>query len=167
MTGVLGALLAIPGAVFAGFGLYLVILAAGCRGFDREALTRWLDELEFPAADRDRVVSAALGAAALGRRLAAANRPSEIAAVVSGLAPEAVALAAAVVPDAVAAARRWLEELRHVSLEIDGGDVLAAGVPEGPDVGRALATALARKLDGEARGRDAELSAALAAIGRQ
>ena len=40
-------------------------------------------------------------------------------------------------------------------------------MPEGPDVGRALAAALARKLDGEARGRDAELSTALAAIGRQ
>ena len=145
----------------------LVILAAACRGFDREALTRWLDELEFPAAGRDVVVAAALEAGPLGRRLAAANRPSEIAAVASGLAPEVVALAAAVVPDAVAAARRWLHELRHVRLEIDGGDVLAAGVPEGPDVGRALAAALARKLDGEARGRDAELSTALAAIGRQ
>ena len=145
----------------------LVILAAGCRGFDREALTRWLDELEFPAAGRDVVVAAALEAGPLGRRLAAANRPSEIAAVASGLAPEVVALAAAVVPAAVAAARRWLVELRHVRLEIDGGDVLAAGVPEGPDVGRALAAALARKLDGEARGRDAELSTALAAIGRQ
>src|SRR5437763_3222160 len=145
----------------------LVILAAGCRGFDREALTRWLDELEFPAAGRAVVVAPALEPGPLGRRLAAANRPSEIAAVASGLAPEAVALAAAGVPDAVAAARRWLHELRHVRLEIDGGDVLAAGVPEGPDVGRALAAALARQLDGAARGRDAELSTALAAIGRQ
>ena len=80
-------------------------------------------------------------------------------------APEGVALAAAVVPEAVDAARSWLDELRHVTLEIDGDDVLAAGVPEGPDVGRALARALARKLDGEVAGRDAELGAALAAIG--
>jgi len=60
-----------------------------------------------------------------------------------------------------------LDDLRHVTLEIDGEDLLAAGVPEGPDVGRALAAALDRKLDGEAAGREAELAAALDAIGRE
>jgi tRNA nucleotidyltransferase (CCA-adding enzyme) len=145
----------------------LVILAAATRGFDRDALAAWLDDLEFPAGERDVVVAAALGAAALGRRLAAATRPSEIAAAARGHSPEAIALAAAVVPEAVAGARRWLDELRHVALDIDGEDVLAAGVPEGPEVGRALAAALAHKLDGEVAGRDAELAAALAAIGRE
>jgi tRNA nucleotidyltransferase (CCA-adding enzyme) len=145
----------------------LVILAAGCRGFDREALAAWLDELEFPAADRDVVVAAAVEAVPLGRRLGAAGRPSEVAAAARGHTPEAVALASAIEPEAVAPARRWLDELRHVTLEIDGGDLLAAGVPEGPEVGRALAAALAGKLDGEAAGRDAELAAALAAIGRE
>jgi tRNA nucleotidyltransferase (CCA-adding enzyme) len=72
-----------------------------------------------------------------------------------------------VVPEAVDSARRWLDELRHLTLEIDGEDVLAAGVPEGPEIGRALDGALARKLDGEVVGRDAELAAALAAIGRE
>jgi tRNA nucleotidyltransferase (CCA-adding enzyme) len=145
----------------------LVILAAATRGLDPEGLAAWLDELEFPAPERDLVVAAALGAAALGRRLAAASRPSEIATGARGHSPEAVALAAAVVPEAVPAARRWLDELRHVALDIDGEDVLAASVREGPDVGRALAEALARKLDGEVAGRDAELAAALAAIGRE
>ncbi|HEV7459151.1 MAG TPA: hypothetical protein VGN78_01335 [Solirubrobacteraceae bacterium] len=145
----------------------LVILAAATRGFDRDALAAWLDDLEFPAGERDVVVAAALGAAALGRRLAAATRPSEIAAAARGHSPEAIVLAAAVVPEAVAGARRWLDELRHVALDIDGEDVLAAGVPEGPEVGRALAAALAHKLDGEVAGRDAELAAALAAIGRE
>ena len=145
----------------------LVILAAACRAFDREALAAWLDELEFSAGERDVVLAAALGAAPLGSRLAAATRPSEIAGAARGQSPDAVALAAAVVPEAVDAARRWLDELRHVTLEIDGEDVLAAGVPEGPEIGRALAAALARKLDGEVAGRDAELAAALAAIGRE
>jgi tRNA nucleotidyltransferase (CCA-adding enzyme) len=67
----------------------------------------------------------------------------------------------------VPAAQRWLDDLRHVTLEIDGEDLLAAGVPEGPDVGRALAGALDRRLDGEAAGREAELAAALGAIGRE
>jgi tRNA nucleotidyltransferase (CCA-adding enzyme) len=145
----------------------LVILAAACRAFEREALSAWLDELEFPAGERDVVLAAALGAASLGSRLTAAGRPSEIANGAGGQSPEAVALAAAVVPEAVDPARRWLDELRHLTLEIDGEDVLAAGVPEGPEIGRALDGALARKLDGEVVGRDAELAAALAAIGRE
>jgi tRNA nucleotidyltransferase (CCA-adding enzyme) len=145
----------------------LLILAAATRRLDPKGLAAWLDELEFPAPERDLVVAAAVGAAALGRRLTAASRPSEVAAAARGHSPEAVALAAAVVPEAVPAARRWLHELRDVGLDIDGEDVLAAGVPEGPDVGRALDEALARKLDGEVAGRDAELAAALAAIGRE
>ncbi len=145
----------------------LVVLAAACRTFDPEALAAWLDELEFPAGERDAVVAAALGAVPLGRRLVAARRPSEIAGAARGHSPEAVALAAAVVPEAVDPAGRWLDGLRHVTLEIDGEDVLAAGVPEGPEIGEALAGALARKLDGEVAGREAELAAALAAIGRE
>jgi tRNA nucleotidyltransferase (CCA-adding enzyme) len=59
-------------------------------------------------------------------------------------------------------ARAWLGELRHVRLEIGGTDLLAAGVPEGPEVGRRLERALERKLDGELEGgREAELRAAL------
>jgi len=55
--------------------------------------------------------------------------------------------------------RRW----RGVALEIDGADLIAAGVPEGPAVGRGLGEALKRKLDGEIEGREEELQAALEA----
>ena len=48
-------------------------------------------------------------------------------------------------------------------LEIDGSDLIAAGVPEGTELGRGLREALHRKLDGEVEGRDEELAAALAA----
>src|SRR5437764_1034169 len=97
------------------------------------------------------------------RSKAARRRPSRAGA----RAPETVALAAARNPEAAEPARHWLRELRHVRLEIDGSDVLAAGVPEGPEVGRALAAARTAKLDGTADGRQAELAAALAAIGRE
>ena len=61
------------------------------------------------------------------------------------------------------AARRWIEELRVITLEISGEDLLAAGVPQGPEVGRRLARTLERKLDGKlAGGGDAELADALA-----
>jgi tRNA nucleotidyltransferase (CCA-adding enzyme) len=56
---------------------------------------------------------------------------------------------------------RYMAEWRAVELEIDGEDLIAAGVPEGPAVGAGLAEALRRKLDGEVSGREAELEVAL------
>ena len=56
-----------------------------------------------------------------------------------------------------------MSELSAVRLEIGGEDLLAAGVPEGPAVGRGLEAALRRKLDGEVAGREQELQAALEA----
>ena len=56
---------------------------------------------------------------------------------------------------------RFLADLRPARLEIAGGDLLAAGVPESPAIGRALSETLRRKLDGELSGRDEELQAAL------
>jgi tRNA nucleotidyltransferase (CCA-adding enzyme) len=58
---------------------------------------------------------------------------------------------------------RYMAEWRSVGLEVDGDDLVAAGVPEGPAVGVGLAEALRRKLDGEVAGREAELEVALAA----
>jgi tRNA nucleotidyltransferase (CCA-adding enzyme) len=58
----------------------------------------------------------------------------------------------------------YVREWRSVMLEIDGRDLIAAGVPEGPEVGRGLAEALRLKLDGEVSGREQELAAALAAV---
>ena len=72
-----------------------------------------------------------------------------------------VALAGALGP--ADAARAWLEDLRRIGLDIDGEDLLSVGIPEGPSVGRGLRAALAAKLDGEARGREAELKVALRA----
>ncbi|MDQ6806854.1 MAG: hypothetical protein M3065_18270, partial [Actinomycetota bacterium] len=73
-----------------------------------------------------------------------------------------VALAGALGP--VERARKWLESLRHVRLEIDGDDLIAAGVPEGPEVGQGLRAALAAKLDGRVGGRESELGEALRAV---
>ena len=47
-------------------------------------------------------------------------------------------------------------------LEVTGDDLIAAGVPESPAIGRALDETLRRKLDGEVAGRDDELRMALA-----
>jgi tRNA nucleotidyltransferase (CCA-adding enzyme) len=136
-------------------------LAAAARHMPPEELLALLDSLAFEASDRDAICSAASDAERLAGDLRAARRPSEIARAVGASGPETVALAGALGPEA--AAREWLERLRTVRLEIDGRDLLAAGVPEGPAIGRGLAAALEAKLDGAVSGREQELAAALRA----
>jgi tRNA nucleotidyltransferase (CCA-adding enzyme) len=130
----------------------------------RAEIAALLDRLEFAAPDRDRVAAAATSVSRLTDELPAAERPSQLRAAVAGTPPEGIALAGGVSETSAEPARRWLTELCHIRLQITGKDLLAAGVPEGPDLGRRLDAALARKLDGElADGRDAELAAALEA----
>jgi tRNA nucleotidyltransferase (CCA-adding enzyme) len=136
-------------------------LAVASRHVPPEQLRRLLDQLGFEAPDRDVIVAAAHGAPGLAQALGAARRPSEIAQAAFGAPAEAVALAGAL--GAERPAREWLDRLRTVALDIDGGDLIAAGIPQGPDVGRGLRAALAAKLDGRAAGREAELAAALEA----
>lgn len=58
---------------------------------------------------------------------------------------------------------RYLTVWSKVELEIDGGDLIAAGVPQGPAVGRGLRAAKRRRLEGEIAGREQELAVALEA----
>ena len=139
-----------------------LVLAAAGRRLPRPELARLLEHLAFEAADRDAIVAAAGQSEALARSLSAAAKPSEIAAAAGDAGPELVALAGALGPSRQA--REWLQKLRHVKLELDGRDLLAAGVPQGPSIGRALRAALAAKLDGRASGREAELAEALEAV---
>jgi tRNA nucleotidyltransferase (CCA-adding enzyme) len=136
-------------------------VAVSATAFERADLRAWLDELAWPAPERDAAVAAALDAPAVARALETAERPSQLAEAVRGEPVELVAHAGALGPRE--AASRALS-FRDWTLEISGDDLVAAGVAEGPDVGRALAAALDAKLDGEARGRDAELAAALRAL---
>jgi tRNA nucleotidyltransferase (CCA-adding enzyme) len=125
-----------------------------------------LDALEFTAGDRDRAIQTALAAPALVKALQQATTPSQLRAAARPATLEAVALAASLaeqegLTEAGARARRWLSELRHVGLRISGDDLLAAGVPAGPEIGERLELTLRRKLDGElVEDREAELNAA-------
>jgi tRNA nucleotidyltransferase (CCA-adding enzyme) len=113
--------------------------------------------------DRDRAILAAASGAP--------GREVELAAVQPRRPSEAVELARARRPAELVLARaigaEWLDDYvenwRHVELEIDGGDLIAAGVEPGPALGRGLQTALRAKLDGEIEGREQELASALAA----
>lgn len=138
-------------------------LSVAARGVPAGELPALLDRLAFEAADRETIVLAATRAESLARALEAAATPSQIAAAAAYAPAELVALAGALGP--AGQAREWLERLRHLRLSIDGRDLLAAGVPEGPAIGRGLRGALAAKLDGRASGREQELAEALKAAG--
>lgn len=114
-------------------------------------------------APRDRsILAAVLGPWGEAEKLAAARpeRPSEAVQLARAAAPVELVLARALGAEWL---DRYLEEWRRVTLEVDGEDLIAAGIPQGPDVGRGLTTALRRKLDGELSGREEELAAALEA----
>jgi tRNA nucleotidyltransferase (CCA-adding enzyme) len=130
---------------------------------DGDGLRGRLDAWGFTAPDRDAIAATAARADALSAQLSAARRRSEIAAAVNGAPSELVALAGAL--GAEEQAREWFERLSHVRLGIDGEDLLAAGVPAGPAIGRGLQAALADKLDGRASTREDELASALRAAG--
>jgi tRNA nucleotidyltransferase (CCA-adding enzyme) len=58
---------------------------------------------------------------------------------------------------------RYLTVWSKVELEIDGADLIAAGVPQGPAIGHGLRAAKGKRLEGEISGREQELAAALEA----
>jgi tRNA nucleotidyltransferase (CCA-adding enzyme) len=121
------------------------------------------DRLAFTSEQRKAVLEAAREPDALSAAVAAAASPGLAFALLDGRSLEAVALAGALAGDERAAEllREWLELQRHVRLEIDGHDLIAAGVPEGPEIAPRLVQALRSKREGAASGREQELRAAL------
>ncbi len=119
----------------------------------------WLD-----FADRESALLAAVMGPPEGEvRLAAADpdRPSEAVALAGEYDRTELLLARAAGAEWL---DRYLGEWRGLSLEIDGDDLIAAGVSQGPAVGRGLEAALRKKLDGELDGgREAELAVAIEA----
>ena len=108
-----------------------------------------LARLEFTATERAVLRGGGTGARDRRRPRSPRSAPSELARALRDLPVEAVALAGAVSPArptgdpgapgaAADPVRRWLDDLRHVGLQIDGADLLAAGVPRGPHLGRRL-----------------------------
>jgi tRNA nucleotidyltransferase (CCA-adding enzyme) len=121
--------------------------------------------LELPGELAARVLAAADGASRLTEEVERGDGSAATFAVLDKRSIETVVLAGALVArrDETAASviRDWIETARHVRLQIDGNDLLQAGIPKGPDIGRRLDTALRRKREGMAPNRDSELRAAL------
>ena len=116
---------------------------------------RWLSDLELTAHEH------AVALACLRAGVPADLTPSALWRAWHDTPVEAVAAAGA--RGAPEAARRWIEELRNVRLQVGGDELLAAGIPQGPQIGRRLQRTLDAKLDGELTGGpEEELAHALA-----
>jgi tRNA nucleotidyltransferase (CCA-adding enzyme) len=130
-------------------------------GSSPKALGEWLEDLHLGRRETDAVARAAVKGPQLVSTLREELTPSALHALLSCEPSEALAVALAnrAPADPVL---RYLADLKGVRLEITGTDLIEAGVPESPELGRALAETLRRKLDGEVSGRDEELKLALA-----
>jgi tRNA nucleotidyltransferase (CCA-adding enzyme) len=130
---------------------------------DADALHPWLDRLAFTRHERERVARAAGRGPHIAHELRADMPASEIHALLhcEPLEALAVALAWSAPGEPIL---RYVRDLRGTGLEVTGVDLLAAGVPESPELGRALEETLRRKLDGEVSGREQELKLALALV---
>lgn len=120
----------------------------------------WVDSLGLRADERDAVLRAARKAPQLARLVRSDLPDSAIHALLHCEHPETLALTLAYGAPG-GPILRYLADLQGVQLAITGRDLVDAGIPESPAVGRALEETLRRKLDGELDGRDEELRFAL------
>jgi tRNA nucleotidyltransferase (CCA-adding enzyme) len=157
-----------------------ILLAASlvlelCAQLDKEetelAMRGFLYDLELPARDGDRAFGAAVNAAFAIDHVDCADTTADLLELTVGTPIESLALAGAVreMEDGPGSYGRrvveeWLRERRHVTLEVTGDDLIAAGVPEGPEVGVRLEESYKLLLEERIEpGREAELRAALEA----
>lgn len=138
----------------------LAALAAMCSAAPAE-LGEFVEGLGLAGADAAAVVRAASRAPGLAEALRAGGlKASELHGLLAPEPPEALALALALGAPGEQVLR-YVADLRGVTLEITGNDLVSAGVPSSPAIGRALEETLSRKLDGELSGHEAELRSAL------
>lgn len=145
--------------------LWLLVLMAIAAELDTAARAALAERLLLAGEERRLLAGFAERLAGARPALEAASLPHQADEALAALAVEELLLLAAGEP---AAGRAWvwryLAELRSFRLAIRGADLITAGVPAGPAVGRALASTRRARLDGEI-GRHQELAFALGELG--
>lgn len=135
------------------------------------AMRGFLHDLELPAGDGNRTFGVAVTAAFAVEHIGGAGTTSDLLELTIGSPVESLALAGAVceLEDGPGSYGRrmveeWLVQRRHMTLEVTGDDLIAAGVPEGPEVGVRLEESYKLLLEERIEpGRESELRAALEA----
>ena len=134
-------------------------VAVLARGMTAKETADWLNRIKVRRKDADRVVAAVTFAPRIVERLrATALEPADVVAVADPFAPDAPLMALAM--DDRPELRDYFARLRDVRLEIRGDDLIGMGLSESPRIGDILGEIRRRKLNGELRGREAELEAA-------
>ena len=119
--------------------------------------------LKIRRRDADAIAAAVGVAPRLVRALRSrAATPAEVVALVEPYPADAALVALA--HEELPALRDYLTSWREVRLAVSGADLAGLGLAESPRVGEVLAELRRRKLNGELKGRDAELAAARALI---
>lgn len=129
----------------------------------------FLHDLQLPSGGRDDAFWTAINAVFIADNAAGVETVSELTELMHGANVEALALAVAICdqeegPDSYGkgVVKDWLERQRHLELQLTGDDLLAAGVPEGREVGERLEEAYIQLLEGRIEpGRENELQVAL------
>ncbi|HEU0249391.1 MAG TPA: hypothetical protein VFR48_01575 [Solirubrobacteraceae bacterium] len=131
----------------------------------------FIAELQLPSGVGERVFGAAVSARFVVDSVDEAGTTPDLLELTDGTPIESLALAAAVrdMEDGPGSYGRgliedWLREQRHVALQVTGDDLIAAGIPEGPEVGLRLEESYRLLLEERIEpGRETELRAALEA----
>jgi tRNA nucleotidyltransferase (CCA-adding enzyme) len=135
------------------------------------AMRDFIADLQLPSGAGERVFGAAVSARFVVDSVDEAGTTPDMLELTDGTPIESLALAAAVrdMEDGPGSYGRgliedWLREQRHVALQVTGDDLIAAGIPEGPEVGLRLEESYRLLLEERIEpGRETELRAALEA----
>ncbi len=139
-----------------------LVLMALVAGWEERDLARLADRLLLAGEER-RLLTGFPPRLAAARAVLSGNPvPHQVAEALASLAEEEILLLAAEGDETVGCwVRRYLDELRPLTLGVQGADLVAAGFPPGPRIGAALRETRAARLDGRIDADD-ELAYALA-----
>jgi tRNA nucleotidyltransferase (CCA-adding enzyme) len=136
-------------------------LAALSGAIPADELAAWLERLRVRRRDARIVAAAAVIAPRLLEPLEAADEPAQIADLLASHPDEVAVMVAAGDGQAAAAAELYLDRLREVRLDIDGGTLRdELGMSESPRVGELLAELLRRRRNGQLGDREQQIAAA-------
>ena len=143
-------------------------LACLARKMEAGQLDLWTGQMKLKRADAERITAAAVLARQATQRLQ--GQPlsrAQLYDLMVKLPAEGLALAAAGASGpAKEQIELYLAELRHISLDISGKDLIEAGLPESPLLGRVLERVRQMKINGEVGGKGEQLGAALRLAGQ-
>ncbi|MGH2879752.1 MAG: hypothetical protein ACRDK4_09140 [Solirubrobacteraceae bacterium] len=150
----------------------LLGLADELDGEETDATMReFIADLQLPSGAGEQVYGAAVSARFVIDSVDETGTTADLIELTDGTPIESLALAAAMCdmedgPDSYGRGliEDWLREQRHVALQVTGDDLIAAGIPEGPEVGLRLEESYRLLLEERIEpGRETELRAALEA----